>query len=271
MSGPAGTDPRWLRPCAGDWRDGGGPVLLCLPHAGAGALSFAGWEWHGLGGFEPVAVRLPGREDRFEEEPVTDWAALVTLIADALGDLAYRPLAVFGHSMGALTGFELLRELRRRGLPDPVLFVASAHLAPQRMPAGDLPAAPAPRGTDELLAYMRRLDADGPGELLDDPEWREMVLRPLRGDLRLHDAYRYRELPPLATPFVVISGDDDPAAPAAGCAGWTELTSAAGVRRGYPGGHFYLRERRDQLLTDLSGDLEQALDARRTAAEGGGR
>ncbi|GHC43904.1 thioesterase II family protein [Streptomyces cinnamoneus] len=267
MSVPPGTDPRWLRPCAGTWREGAGPVLLCLPHAGAGALSFAGWEHHRLAGFEPVAVRLPGREERFEEEPVTDWAALVSLIADSLGGLAHRPLAVFGHSMGALTGFELLRELRRRGLPDPVLFAVSAHVAPQRMPR----VARAPRTTDELLEYMRRLDRDGLGELLDDPEWREMVLRPLRGDLLLHDTYAYRELPPLGTPFVVLGGVQDPAMPEGAWTGWAELTSAGCARRGYPGGHFYLREQRGQLLGDLSGDLERALGTSRATAEGGGR
>nr|CAG34049.1 putative type II thioesterase [Streptomyces ribosidificus] len=162
------------------------------PTPGGGALSYAGWDRYPLGGFEPVAVCLPGREDRFEEEPVTDWAALVSAIADSLAPLAHRPLAVFGHSMGALTGYELLRELAQRGWPAPLLFAASAHRAPQEMPSE----VPPPRSAQELLDYVRRLDHSGTAELLDDLEWREMVLRPLGADLRLHDTYRSYAEPP---------------------------------------------------------------------------
>ncbi|MFB6907257.1 thioesterase II family protein [Streptomyces bacillaris] len=253
------THSHWLRPCGGRWREGNGPVLLCLPYAGGGALSYAGWEQYPLGGFEPVAVRLPGREDRFEEEPVTDWAVLVSAIADSLTPLAHRPLAVFGHSLGALTGYELLRELNRRGHPAPVLFAASAHQAPQEMPTRAGP----PRTTGELLDYVRRLDRDGTAALLDDPEWREMVLRPLRADLRLHDVYRSyadradRSMP--ATHFVVLVGEDDPTVSARTHPGWAQLTTGRSTRRDYPGGHFYLREQRERLLTDLGQDLTDAL------------
>ncbi|MFF8789315.1 thioesterase II family protein [Streptomyces sp. NPDC015125] len=253
------TDTRWLRPCAGRWREGTGPVLLCLPYAGGGALSYAGWEHYPLGGFEPVTVRLPGREDRFDEEPVTDWTALVSAIADSLALLSHRPLAVFGHSMGALTGYELLRELKRRGQPAPMLFVASAHQAPQEMPVE----VRTPRTTRELLDYVRRLNRDGTDALLDDPEWREMVLRPLDADLRLHDTYRsYADRAgqaPLATPFVVLAGEEDPTVSACTHAGWAALTRCGSTRRVYPGGHFYLREQRERLLTELGQDLSDAM------------
>jgi surfactin synthase thioesterase subunit len=257
MSEP--TDTRWLRPCAGGWRAGAGPVLLCLPCAGGGALSYAGWEQYSLGGFEPVAVRLPGREDRVEEDPVTDWATLVAALADAVAPLAHRPLAVFGHSMGALTGYELLRELERRGHPAPVLFAASAHQAPQELPAEAGP----PRTTRELLDYVRQLDHDGTAALLDDPEWREMLLGPLRADLRLHDGYRsYADRAarsPLATHFLVLAGDDDPTVSPRTHPGWAALTSGGSTRRGYPGGHFYLREQRERLLDELGQDLSDAI------------
>lgn len=255
---PGGVDERWLRPCAGRWRgDGTGPVLLCLPHAGGGALGYAGWEHHALAGFEPVAVRMPGREDRFDEEPVTDWTTLVARIADALGPLAHRPLALFGHSMGALTGYELAHELAGRGLPHPVLLAVSAHRPPQRMPGVARP----PRGTAELLDYVRRLDDSGMTTLLDDPEWRDLVLGPLRADLFLHDSYRHRERPPLATPFTVLTGEDDPTTGPGTGPGWAALTTAGCARRRYPGGHFYLREHRGRLLADLAQDLECALSA----------
>lgn len=259
---PAGVDERWLRPCAGRWREGEGPVLLCLPHAGAGALGYAGWERHPLAGFEPLAVRLPGREDRFDEEPVTDWPTLVSRIADSLGSLAHRPLALFGHSMGALVGYELLHELARRGLPAPVLLAVSAHRSPQEMPGTARP----PRTTGELLDYVRRLDHDNMATLLDDPEWRDLLLAPLRADLFLHDSYTYRERPRTVTPFVLLTGAEDPALTHGTEPGWAALTSGGCTRRRYPGGHFYLREHRGRLLADLAQELGRALPGAPVAA-----
>ncbi|MFJ8692609.1 thioesterase II family protein [Streptomyces roseolilacinus] len=265
-TGPAGTDTRWVRPCAGHWRTGRGPVLLCLPHAGGGALSYSGWERYPLGGYEPVAVRLPGREDRFEEAPVRDWPTLVTAIADALGDLANRPMAVFGHSMGALTAYELVRELLRRGGVPPVLLAVSAHLPPQRMPGTTRP----PRTTAELLDYVRKLNDEDLDGLLEDQEWRELLLRPLGGDLALHDSYRHRPADRLPTPIAVFGADDDPSTADDALAGWAELTSAECARTSYPGGHFYLRTQRDRLLADLDRHLARALRGHRTTvAEGG--
>ena len=51
-------------------------------------------------------------------------ALIDELIAAILGHLD-RPFAVFGHSLGGLAGFALVRELERRGLPTPVLLVVS--------------------------------------------------------------------------------------------------------------------------------------------------
>ena len=53
------------------------------------------------------------------------------------------PFALFGHSMGALVGFELARALRRRRLPAPERLFVSAfrapHLPQRRPPLHALP------------------------------------------------------------------------------------------------------------------------------------
>ena len=72
--------------------------------------------------FQPFAEALL---ECFREPAHARMATLIDAVAEAL--LAYldRPFAVFGHSMGALVGYELLRDLRRRrGVTAACLFAS---------------------------------------------------------------------------------------------------------------------------------------------------
>ena len=108
--------------------------LLCLPYAGGGASAFRHWPDALTSSIEVCPVQLPGRENRFVEAPFTRAEAVVEAMAPALRPVLDRPYALFGHSMGAMLGFELIRHLRRRG--DPVQFFVSAARAHAAAPAG---------------------------------------------------------------------------------------------------------------------------------------
>src|SRR5215472_1072852 len=62
---------------------------------------------------ELCAVQLPGRETRLREKPFVRLPPLVRAVRESLRPYLHKPFAFFGHSMGALTSFELARELRR--------------------------------------------------------------------------------------------------------------------------------------------------------------
>ncbi|HEY8980735.1 MAG TPA: thioesterase domain-containing protein, partial [Streptomyces sp.] len=59
--------------------DGDAPArrLLCFHHAGAGAMTFAGWRQRVGAGVAVLPVRLPGRESLLREAPFTDADRLV--------------------------------------------------------------------------------------------------------------------------------------------------------------------------------------------------
>src|SRR5438093_882622 len=81
--------------------------LLCLPHAG-GSASFFLPVAHALApDVEVLAVQYPGRQDRRGEDCVDNVPEFADRLLDALAGWLDRPLALFGHSMGALVGFEL--------------------------------------------------------------------------------------------------------------------------------------------------------------------
>lgn len=59
------------------------------------------------------------------------WPFIVTMndlthgVIEAITPFLDRPYVVFGHSFGAVSGFEAIRELRRRGLNQPFLFISA--------------------------------------------------------------------------------------------------------------------------------------------------
>jgi medium-chain acyl-[acyl-carrier-protein] hydrolase len=236
---------RWLvtpRP-----KPGAAVRLLCLPFAGGAASAYR--PWGDLFGpeVEVTAVQLPGREMRLREPAFDRVGPLVTAAADVLervGDA--RPYAVFGHSMGALIAFELVRELRRRGRPLPVALVASGRNAPH-MPPRDPLMHPLPH--DEFVARLRRFQGT-PEAVLEHQELMDMLVPLLRADFAVNEAYTLRPEAPLDLPLLAMGGRDDEEATPAGVGEWAGYTTGPFDLRIYPGGHFFLNQ--------LAGDVTRA-------------
>ncbi|MGA2117211.1 MAG: thioesterase domain-containing protein [Bryobacteraceae bacterium] len=229
-----------------------GPRLFCLPHAGGGASGFAAWAsgWSGAGPICPV--RLPGRESRQIEAPFERMPALVMALADALTGYLDRPFGFFGHSMGAAVGFELARELRRRGLAQPGVLIASGARAPQ-FRRGHVPP---PDPTDEqLLSELGRLEGTPPG-LWADGAARALLLPVLRADTRLYRRYVYSEEAPLDCAICAYGGTADANIGEAHLAAWREQTTGPFRLRRFEGGHFYLQPPTAEFLAALAEDWE---------------
>lgn len=234
---------------AGAWFPGiesvDGPRLFSFPHAGGGTAVVTG---PGI-----VPVRLPGRESRVAEAPFERMEPLVSALASAIAGYLDRPFAFFGHSMGAIVAFELAREMRRRGLRQPRMLFASGARAP-RYRLGHVP--PPEPTDDELLAELHRLSGT-PAQAFDDAAAREAILPVLRADTRLYRQYAYRAEPPLDFPVRAYGGVDDPNITRKHLEGWASETTASFAVRCFPGGHFYLQARREELLASLLEDLKE--------------
>ena len=105
--------------------------LFCFPFAGGGASFYTGWEPGLPAGVAVQAVQFPGRENLLRESPISDLMLLVEAAAAAIKPVTTFPYAFFGHSLGALVAFELVRKFRREGVTAPSALVVSAHGAPQ--------------------------------------------------------------------------------------------------------------------------------------------
>src|SRR5947209_7222122 len=93
--------------------------LFCFPYAGGGASIYRAWPSAFPGSVEVCPVQFPGRETRLRERPFTRLAPLISATGVALRPYFNMPFAFFGHSMGALVAFELVRALRQEGAKGP--------------------------------------------------------------------------------------------------------------------------------------------------------
>ncbi|HOA25295.1 MAG TPA: alpha/beta fold hydrolase [Aggregatilineales bacterium] len=224
--------------------------LFCLPHAGGGASTYHTWAGLLPPDVEVCAVQLPGRETRISEPPMTDLPSLVEALAGALLPCLDRPFALFGHSMGALLGFELARVLEAQGLRAERLFV-SAHRAPH-LPDRDEPISTLPE--PDFLNEIRRLNGTPP-EVLADDELRALVLPVLRADFAMIEAYTYREGEPLSSPITALGGLADGSVTREELEAWGAHTRAGFVVRMFPGDHFYIQSARPLLMQIIAREL----------------
>lgn len=225
------------------------PRLLCLPQAGGAASFFLPMSAGLAPAVEVLAVQYPGRQERYREKPYTRIGDLVDELFPIIAALDDRPLAILGHSMGAVIGFELARRLERVGRPPAVLF-ASARRAPsiERDDTVHL------RPDQEMLREIAALGGTDRA-VLRDPEVQAMILPALRADYKAVETYRRPPGEPLICPIVVMTGDADPGMSLADAERWSTETTGPFEVVPYPGGHFYLIPQQRAVLEQLAGHL----------------
>jgi surfactin synthase thioesterase subunit len=219
--------------------------LLCLSHAGGSASYFFGVSRALAPEIDVLAVQYPGRQDRLREPCLRSIHDLADGLLPAVLPLADRPLAIFGHSLGATLGYELARRLEQSGVKPTALF-ASGRPAPHRTRSERT------HLLDDaaLLAAMKELGGTDTA-LLDDEDVLAMVMPSIRGDYVAAETYTHRPGPPLSCPIYALTGDKDPKVTVAEADAWREQTSAQFELTVYSGGHFYLND----VVPDILGKL----------------
>jgi len=234
--------------------------LFCFPYAGGGASVFRSWSKTLPPTVEIFALQLPGREDRFREPPFTRLESLVRELVQVLIPHLDKPFAFWGHSMGGVVAFEVVRQLRRQHGLNPVhLFVsgcAGPHLMNTNKPIHQLP-------ESEFLAALRRRYGDS-NDVLKSPELLELTLPTLRADLTLFETYRYSIEPPLDVPISVFGGLQDPGISRDRLEAWRVQTRASFELQMFPGDHFFFNTAQTHLLQIFNRKLEQLVEELRT-------
>ncbi|MDH6222988.1 thioesterase II family protein [Streptomyces pseudovenezuelae] len=180
----------------------------CLPYAGGSASFFFPVIRALHPSVEVLAFQYPGRQTRLHELRIDNIPEFADQIFAALQHLDDKPLALFGHSMGTVLGYEVALRIQDAGLTTPVRLFASGRRALSRY--GDERVHTA--SDAELVAEIRTLS--GTNEMLrGDPEVLAMILPAIRSDYTAIERYRHEPGRRLNCPVTMLTGDRAPGSP----------------------------------------------------------
>jgi surfactin synthase thioesterase subunit len=247
MSQPSAGDNLWCR----RYRPARNAAarLVCLPHAGGSAPFFLPVAVALSPGVDVVAIQYPGRQDRRTEQPISDIAVLADQVHAILRRQPEMPVTLFGHSLGAILGFEVARRLEADG-HGPVRLFASGRRAPSTYRDEKV------HLLDDagILAELRKMNGTA-SSVLGDDEMMRAALPALRADYQAAETYSCAPEITVKCPISALTGDNDTKTTVEEAGAWARHTSGAFDLQVFPGGHFYLTDQADQVIKILDRHL----------------
>jgi medium-chain acyl-[acyl-carrier-protein] hydrolase len=226
--------------------------LFCFPYAGAGSSTFSSWSRLLPTEIELYLIHIPGRDKRFKEAPYQNLLFLAETLAEGLHPYLDKPFAFYGHSMGGLLSYEVVRQLQSRYSQHPVHLFVSSHRAPH-LPEiypdlHDLT-------DEELLVETERRYGALPDIVLQDRELLQIFLPIMRADLTMLETYQYKPSEPLDCPISVFGGSDDDSVHEDQLSAWREQTGSSFSLKMFEGDHFFIQAKRADLIQAIRRDL----------------
>ncbi|TCP65798.1 thioesterase II family protein [Baia soyae] len=226
--------------------------LLCLPYAGGSARVFLDWKNDLHADIELIPVELPGRGKRFGEALISDFHQLVEDIYQNIKNEISGPYCFFGHSMGSLIVFEVMRKLKAEKQPMPMCCILSGKNPPHVPLRNHIHAL----DDEEFLAKIFGYGGT-PAEMLHNQELASIFLPIIRSDFQAIELYE----PPadreqMDCPFVVFYGTEDPYVSTDLVKEWSLYTTSSCEFYAYSGGHFFIQEKREQVVEQVNSVLD---------------
>lgn len=224
--------------------------LICLPFAGAGTSYYHAWRPLCGDRFDIRPALLPGRERRVDVEPLRDVHAVADDLMPTLAGAG--EVVLFGHCLGALIAFELAHRLV--AAPDvtvTALFVSGA-AAPAEERSLGATGLPDDAFLDRVAEFAGVTD-----DAMSDPEMRELILPTLRADVEMFERYTPSTSAPLPVPVTAVVGAEDTLVDLDQAAGWAKATSRDFELVDLPGGHMYLTDSVEQVLSLIDSSVHR--------------
>lgn len=218
--------------------------MFCFPYAGGGAQIFQPLGKMVPRGVDVFALELPGRGRRFRERLLGDMDSIVNDAMKGILPLLGNDFIFFGHSLGGLIAFELVRKLRRKRFSLPRHLFVSGVVAPQ-IPNNEPPVCNLPHD-----AFIKKLKEMGgtPPDVFDNEELLELMIPMLRSDFQVYETYKYVSEAPLECPITVFGGARDKIVKPKYIKEWSRQTSILFSHHILNSGHFFIHTHLSDIL-----------------------
>lgn len=219
-------------------------ILLGFPYAGGSASFYNSWQDFLGEKIKICPIQLPGREDRFTEEPIKSIDMITGQVVQRLMNKQNK-LILFGHSMGAKILYEVECELERIGRVSELIVVSACsppHM-PDRFPISNLP-------DDQFIKELIKYNGI-PESMVQHREIIDLFLPMLRSDFIMSERYICSERKRLVCPILALGGNKDDGADEEDMKAWSEYT--AGIFQCYifEGDHFYLKKNEKKVIQTI--------------------
>jgi len=202
---------------------------------------------------EVCALQPPGREGRVKDDPLTTMDSMANAIAAAIRPLLTTSYAFFGHSMGAVIAYEVIRMLRASGAAWPTHLFVSASGAPH-VPDLDRHHL---LGDDELIATLRK-EGGFPEEILGKRDFMEMLFPVIRADAAVTETYRHQRGTTFECPMTAFIGTRDEKIRADDIRAWKSYTNKAFREVTVDGAHDFIKTVTNDITTVVAAALATA-------------
>lgn len=232
-------------------------TLFCLPFAGGSSYSYNTFGPNLSANVELFAVELPGRGKRSRESLLYDAHTVADDILNTIEPViaSGKPYAIFGHSMGALLGYLVIRRLIEKKLQLPVHFFASGRGGPSYKDGREqyykLP-------KKEFRETLRELGGS-PKEVLEHDQLMDFFEPVLRADFQVVETYEHDAQDPFTVPVSVMTGKEDSISlEAAGL--WQKETTLPVKVYEFDGGHFFIFDHVKEICRIISAVTSASTD-----------
>jgi surfactin synthase thioesterase subunit len=221
--------------------------LFCLPFAGASKYSYNGFVACAPKNIKVIPIDLPGRGSRLSESLLSDIDLIVNDIFNQIKHLLSFPYAIYGHSMGSLTGYLLTKTILSHQLQKPVHLFFSGCIAPS------IRKTPVINSSLPSDLFKRRLMEYGgiPEEVLVNDDLMKFFEPILRSDFKVVESFRYYETIPFNIPIDIFLGTEENASYEDVLAWQFETHAKISVSR-FPGKHFFIFGREKEIMNIIA-------------------
>jgi surfactin synthase thioesterase subunit len=230
--------------------------LFCLPHAGGIKYAYRRFVDLAPSFVKVTLLEYPGRGERIREAPIKDVVKLAELMVSEIKDDLDTPYAIYGHSMGTLVGYLMVREIRHAGYADPKFLFFTGSEGPSSRKKDKIRHL---MSESDLIAELRSLGGIS-DEALNEPEILEYFLPIIRADFQAVETYEYGRSADLDIPInIAIGSDENVTAEEAGT--WQVETKRPLELMQFSGNHFFIFEHMEQIMKLIINEIKKCFYA----------
>ncbi|MBP2617311.1 thioesterase II family protein [Chryseobacterium jejuense] len=230
------------------------PQIFLLHYAGGDRNSFRPLIENLQSHFQVETPELPGRGDRMSEPPLKNKKEALTDVLEQIKQVRNKnvPYLIYGHSMGAILGFEICYAMEKDN-DVPVHFVATGYPGPgikESIPIAHLP-------KTEFFAEVRKLGGIS-DEVMQYEELLDFFEPLLRGDFGLLEN-KSNQIPniKIQTPIYAIMGKNEKYA--LNIRNWANYTETECECQIVNGNHFFINQNFNYLSQVIKNLMNTAI------------